>query len=1005
MRPRLHRVPLVVAALLATVLNGGYETASAEPGNHRPGPPARLTVDGRVDPLAIDGVPHFGWLPRDRDRDEEQTAYQIVVTRGADRAPVWDSGRVASSSQSWVRYAGPALAPGTTYRWTVRTWDRRGTVSPYAAPASFDTGLGDGDWSGAAWMRRDTTGNDAANEWTLARTVLPVGPARVVRTRVYLSAMGDWALHVGGREVGRGSSYGYPGEGYYDVLAPTGVRAGEPLAIGVRYHYWRCRCQGRANGPLPPEGPSGLLVKVVVEHADGSADVAVSNGTWRVTRDSAQDVSTITFRNSDSGDVVERYDAAREITGWDRPGFDDSAWSPPAVIGPHPRPSPASCAGYDGSSAPCTVTHLAAQQAHLSRREIHPVSVLRLPDGTVFADMGRVVSAVPRIGFRSGVAGRAVTITTSYRRANTTLAAPTPAGARTATLASVSTVHPGDEITIDAPASGFSPGDPETRTVAAIGPEGTVELSAPLDRAHGAGAWVESSRAGTAGLDTQGSDMRFHYTQKPGAQVAEPFTYWAWRYLEISDPGEPLSAESISAVAQATDVRPAEAATFRSSDPTLDAVFRLMRHSALQSAQNVFLDTPTREKGQFLGDTIDISFATMESLGERSLTRQAIVEFIGSQSRYWPSGALNAVYPNGDGRRDIPDYTEMFPEWVMRYHHLTGDTDLVVRALPAMRRVADYILSAVDPATGLVRDLPGGSGPYLHGIIDWPPAMRYDTTITDNGTRTVVNALAVGALRAVSEAARIAGDDASFGLYRNRADALAAALRSRLADPATGRFADGLASSTGQPIPHFSQHAQSFPLAYGIVPPADRAALGTYLGELGMRQGPMTLRQLLAALRASGHPETILRLLTDPTADGPARVLAEGGTFLWEQWTPGCTLAGCRGAEINQSSSESFSHGWGAAGISGIIQSLLGLDVTGPGAATIQIAPPAIGLRHARGTVWTERGPVTVAWTRTGNDFHLDVTIPVNVTATVIVPSGKGSVVHTVGSGHTRLRG
>jgi hypothetical protein len=1000
-------------------LPGG--NAAGAPGNRPPDSPVHLTVEDRTDPLAVDGVPRFGWLPQDRDGNEVQTAYQLVVTRAAGGHKVWDSGKVRSAEQSWVAYRGPALAPGTSYRWTVRTWDRRGAVSRYAPAASFDTGLTDADWSGAAWIRRQASGNDAANEYTLARTVIPVGASRVVRARAYVSATGDWELRVNGGLVNRGSSYGYPGEGYYDVSALTGVRPGAPLAIGVRYHYWSCRCQGRANGPLPPEGPSGLLVKIVIEHADGSREVHVSSGQWRVTKDTAQDVSTLTFRNSDAGDRVERYDARQEITGWDTPGYDDSAWTAASVIGPHPRPNPASCTGYDGNSAPCAITHLSAQQAHLSREVIHPVSVRSLPDGTVFADFGKVITAVPRVSFRAGTAGRLITMTTSYRRANTTLAAPAAAAARTVTLASVAAVHVGDQLTVDAPADGYGAGAPENRTVISVSPQGTdVELDAPLGRAHASGVWVETSRAGRSGLDTQGSDLRYLYTQKSGPQVAEPFTYWGWRYLEISDPGETLTTDQISAVNQATDVRPAEAATFSSSNPTLDAVFQLMRHSALLSAQNVFVDTPTREKGQFLGDTIDQSFATMESLGERSRTREAIVEFIGSQARYWPNGAMNAVYPNGDGKRDIPDYTEMFGEWVMRYHQLTGDSALVAQALPTMKRAADYVWASLD-STGLVHELPGGSGPYLHGIIDWPPPMRYDTTVDDNGSRTVVNALAVGAMRAVADAATISGDPAAAGEYGRRADAITTAMNDRLRDPATGRYADGLALSTGQPIPNFSQHAQSFSVAYGVAPASSYPALGAYLGSLGMRQGPMTLRQLLDALKRTGHPETILRLLTDPGSDGPAQVLAEGGTFLWEQWTPGCATPGCVGAQVNQSSSESMSHGWGAAGISAILQALLGIEVTSPGAATVRIAPPATGLRDARGSEWTERGQVGVAWYRTGGGITLDATVPVNVTATVVLPaaaggyrawgdgaprlveSGPDRTVFTVGSGHAHF--
>ncbi len=1014
---RRLQVSAAGCAVVLVLLSPGAPAAAAT-GNHRPLAPTRLTVDDRTDPLAVDGIPLFGWLPTDRDGNEVQSGYQLVVTRATGGAPVWDSGRVSTDRQSWVAYGGSALAAGTTYRWTVRTWDRRGAASPYAAPASFDTGLADGDWSGAAWIQRPATGNDAADEWTLARTVVAVGGSPVVRARAYVSAVGDWELHVNGRVVNRGSSYGYPGEGYYDVAAPAGVRAGQPLALGVRYHYWSCRCQGRANGPLPPEGRSGLLVKLVVEHADGSRDIAVSDGSWRVTRDTARDTATLTYRNSDAGDRVEHYDATAEIAGWDTTGQDDSGWTPAAVIGAHPRPNPASCAGYDGNSAPCAFTHLAAQQAHLDRRVVRPVSVRRLPDGTVFADLGQVITAVPSISFRAGTAGHLVTATTSYRRNNSTLTAATPRRARVVPLARTANVHIGDGITIDAPADGYGPGAPEVRTVTSVGPT-EVGLDAPLARPHPNGAWVENSRAGTSGLDTQGSNMRYRYTQKSGPQVAQPFTYWGWRYLEITDPGEDLSAGQITAVAQATDVDRAEAATFSSDNPTLDAVFRLMRRSALLSAQNVFLDTPTREKGQFLGDTIDQSFATMEALGERSLTRQAIVDFIGSQARYWPNGALNAVYPNGDGRRDIPDYTEMFPEWVMRYHQLTGDTTLVALALPAMKRVADYLSASVD-GTGLVHQLPGGSGPYEHGIIDWPPPMRYDTVVDDNGSRTVVNALAVGAMRAVAGAAEVTGDAAAARDYTGRAQAISAAMNARLRDPATGRYADGLALSSGQPIANYSQHAQSFAVAYGVADPASYPALGGYLGGLGMRQGPMTLRQLLAALRTTGNLDAIVRLLTDPTGDGPAKILAEGGTFMWEQWSPGCPVAGCTGTQVNQGSSESFSHGWGAAGISGILQGLLGIDVTSPGAGTVRIAPPGTGLRHARGTEWTQRGPVAVDWARTRSGVTLEITVPVNVTATVVLPgtaargwgdgqprlveSRGGRSVFTVGSGRTYFR-
>ncbi len=161
----------------------------------------------------------------------------------------------------------------------------------------------------------------------------------------------------------------------------------------------------------------------------------------------------------------------------------------------------------------------------------------------------------------------------------------------------------------------------------------------------------------------------------------------------------------------------------------------------------------------------------------------------------------------------------------------------------------------------------------------------------------------------------------------------------------------------------------------------------------------MDLRQLEAALGRTGRTDALVSLLTDPAGDGPARVLAEGGTFMWEQWTPGCAVASCRGSAVNQRNSESFSHGWGSAGIDGILESLLGVTVTSPGAATVAITVPATGLRHANGTEWTERGPVGVTWTRTARGFVLDVDVPVNVSATVVLPAVAGSAYSADGAG------
>ncbi|MFD0787266.1 family 78 glycoside hydrolase catalytic domain, partial [Micromonospora azadirachtae] len=241
-----------------------------------------------------------------------------------------------------------------------------------------------------------------------------------------------------------------------------------------------------------------------------------------------------------------------------------------------------------------------------------------------------------------------------------------------------------------------------------------------------------TGRVATSTLMSQGTDMSFPYTQTDGEQEFRAFTHLAFRYLEIPDAGEEIALDDVSAVVVHTDVPPGGEATFASSDATLDAVWAMMARSALYSVQEAFVDTPTREKGQFLGDATNISYATMGAYGERDATQQAIREFLRSAARYWNTGddrgRYNAVYPNGDGKRDIPDYSLMFVDWVWRYWTESGDRDLLAEAYPAIRDTADYVLRhipATGPTAGLVTELAGGSGAYRFGIVDWPEPGRF----------------------------------------------------------------------------------------------------------------------------------------------------------------------------------------------------------------------------------------------------------------------------------------
>ena len=77
------------------------------------------------------------------------------------------------------------------------------------------------------------------------------------------------------------------------------------------------------------------------------------------------------------------------------------------------------------------------------------------------------------------------------------------------------------------------------------------------------------------------------------------------------------------------------------------------------------------------------------------------------------------------------------------------------------------------------------------------------------------------------------------------------------------------------------------------------------------------------------------------------------------------------------------------------------LDPERPGYEHVIIAPTPGELDHAEATFESVRGPIRSAWRLQDGTFQLDVDIPANVTATVVLPGGES---HEIGSGTYEFR-
>ena len=475
---------------------------------------------------------------------------------------------------------------------------------------------------------------------------------------------------------------------------------------------------------------------------------------------------------------------------------------------------------------------------------------------------------------------------------------------------------------------------------------------------------------------TQETNLSMSYIMRSGTQTFEGFTYLGFRYLQVDD--APRTATAPTTWWRSPGMPPCPTCRRRRWSPMTGCSMRsgsCAPGRASSAARSNSSTHPTREKGPFLWDGANESEGVMRAYGDRNMTWQALRDVARGQTRYWPQGQVNAVYPNGDGARTFGTSTARYPEWLWRYAVSTGDLATVRSLYPSVTRAVTWLWSTRQNTTGL-----------LYGLADTDngdPVYGYDLSVAAD---TVSNVLAVNAMRRLAQLATMTGDDTASQTWQTRAAQLAESVNAVLRRP-DGTYVDGV-DSNGAPSGHASQEANALALAYGVVPASDLAAVGAYVAGLGIAVGPNHGLELLRGLAAAGMPEAMVHALTDTSRPGWAHIVAAGGTFTWEVWRPSDLIG------------DSMSHGWGSSALVAMQETLLGVALGEPetdGTIRVVVSPPSAGLARAQGSVPTIAGPVLVSWQRRGKGMAMTLTVPVNAVATVRLPASAPSSVREGG--------
>jgi alpha-L-rhamnosidase len=332
-----------------------------------------LRTEYLENPLGLDSVkPRLGWKLRSDGENVLQCAYQLQASETLGFVNLtWDSGRMETSQSQHVLYAGTKLKSMQRIYWRVKVWNNHGEESPFSEPAYFETGLlHQSNWKGR-WIEPEKEVDiDAYKPAPYIRREFDVKKG-LVSARAYLTARGLYSFFLNGTQgtdhlftPGFTSYHKRHQVQTYDVtsLLSEGTNA---LGVILGDGWWR----GTTGGASLKNNfgyKVAFLGQLVLTYEDGSRDIIASDDSFKTT-------SRGPLRKTDMK-AGEIYDATIDIEGWNKSGYDDSAWEQVAVTED----------GYDNL--------IGTNSVPVRTKERFTPKVLHTPNGETVLDFGQNIA-------------------------------------------------------------------------------------------------------------------------------------------------------------------------------------------------------------------------------------------------------------------------------------------------------------------------------------------------------------------------------------------------------------------------------------------------------------------------------------------------------------------------------------------------------------------------------------------------------------------------------------
>lgn len=457
------------------------------------------------------------------------------------------------------------------------------------------------------------------------------------------------------------------------------------------------------------------------------------------------------------------------------------------------------------------------------------------------------------------------------------------------------------------------------------------------------------------------NNVRAEYITRDGVQEYESYGWMNGHEMQYVIP---KGVKVLEVKFRETGYNAEFAGSFQCNDPFYNELWKRSARTLYVTMRDNYMDCPDRERAQWWGDEVNELGETFYALSTpgQQLAVKGIYELMNWQQK---DGIIFSPVPAGNWTKELPLQMLASIGWYGFHtqYYYSGDSTFVADIYDRMHRYLHEVWKLDKSGLPIER-----TGAWSWG--DWGEHV-------DMGVLT--NCWYYLALKA----------EKAFALQLGRtADAEKIASTMLTIEKCFDtKFWNGTAYRSPGYMGETDDRSQAMAVLSGLASKDKYPALVKVLKK-EYHASPYMEKYVLEALFAMNEPAFALERMKQRYTK---MMDYADYTTLFEGW--GIGAEGFGGGTIN--------HAWSGGPLTLLSQKVCGIEPTSPGFRTFKIQPQMAFLTEASATVATHYGEIKVSLRKSGRNLVMEISVPENTTAEVILPKGK---VEKLGAGSHVLK-